>query len=347
MKKIKKHIEIVASTTDGLGSMSLKSRTMIKKVLERYYTNVNISIVNNLQDLKHLAEKKPDLVFVGTKKVPTEEHSSDNDEYVWLPDFLEDRSIAVTGSTSGVLKIEQDKAIAKDIMTTAGLATSSYFLARHGQYNDLSQLPLEYPLFLKPYDRGGGFGIGDDSVVRNFGEFDMKMKSLDTDSVSIVLVEKYLPGRELTVAVLQDIDSGELAVMPIEQLPVANENGDRVIGRKMKSAKAETATGAIEEGEVKQVVIDLAREAFIALGARDYGRIDIRLDENNVPHFLEANLIPSLIDGSGNFPKSFILNTGSSYDEMLLQIVNLALERATVQVPAVTPLEIASSALYA
>jgi len=63
------------------------------------------------------------------------------------------------------------------------------------------------------------------------------------------------------------------------------------------------------------------------LGARDYGRIDIRLDATGTPHFLEANLIPSLISGYGSFPKACVMNIGLEYEPMIMRIANLGLSR--------------------
>jgi len=52
------------------------------------------------------------------------------------------------------------------------------------------------------------------------------------------------------------------------------------------------------------------------------------LDKNNTPHFLEANLIPSLISSAANFPTAYTFKTNKSYDELILHIVNLAFNRA-------------------
>jgi D-alanine-D-alanine ligase len=79
--------------------------------------------------------------------------------------------------------------------------------------------------------------------------------------------------------------------------------------------------------KVRSKVITLALAVFEALDARDYGRIDIRLDATGTPHFLEANLIPSLISGYGSFPKACLLNVGLDYEPMIMTIVNLALAR--------------------
>ncbi len=83
-------------------------------------------------------------------------------------------------------------------------------------------------------------------------------------------------------------------------------------------------------GYLRDQICVLALDIFHTLGASDYGRIDIRLDEFGTPHFLEANLLPSLIAGYGSFPKACLLNNNLDYDSMLLNIVNLALNRMPI-----------------
>ncbi len=328
MTKINKHIEIISSSDKRLSSMSARSRKMVKEVLEQYYTNVGITLVNDSEGLKLLVDENPDLVFTGVIRVPLGKYSPENNKYVWVSGFLEDRGVLVTGSGPNALELELNKAKAKDVIKTASLTTSPYFIAKDGEYTNEPQLPLEFPLFLKPPNRGAGTGIDDDSVVRNFNQFLRKMESLAAESITDVLVEKYLSGREFTVAVLRDAAKDALMIMPIEKIAPTNEHGDKVMGHEMKLTVDDIPFGVIEEDETRRAVIDLARDVFETIGARDYGRIDVRLDENNAPHFLEANLIPSLIDDSGNFPKAYKINTNLSYDEMLLHIVNLAFSRA-------------------
>jgi D-alanine-D-alanine ligase len=92
----------------------------------------------------------------------------------------------------------------------------------------------------------------------------------------------------------------------------------------VKSSNTEQAIEVIDKN-IKTKVTTLATEVFYALGARDYGRIDIRLDAHGTPHFLEANLIPSLISGYGSFPKACMLNIDLDYESMILSIARLGL----------------------
>ena len=168
-------------------------------------------------------------------------------------------------------------------------------------------------------------GIDSDSVAHNFAQLCSKVSSiskLNSDS----LIEEYLPGREFSVAILKDGYSEEYSLMPLELIAPMDEHGARLLSAKVKSADTERFVEIVDQN-IKTKVTELAVDVFHALGARDYGRVDIRLDENGAPQFLEANLIPSLLNGYGNFPKACKLNLGLDYESMLLQIVRLGLTR--------------------
>ena len=62
-----------------------------------------------------------------------------------------------------------------------------------------------------------------------------------------------------------------------------------------------------------------------------YGRIDLRCCENNQANFLEANLIPSLLENYGSFPKALKLNAGIEYKNMIVQIATLGIENSTTK----------------
>ena len=131
--------------------------------------------------------------------------------------------------------------------------------------------------------------------------------------------------------------------MPIELVAETNRRGDRILSQKVKSSNQETVLSIIDPNTKLQVA-DTAARVFEALGARDYGRIDIRLDEAGTPHFIEANLIPSLIDGYGSFPKACALNYSMGYEAMILSIVSLGLARCKIMTEPVA--ETSSASLY-
>jgi D-alanine-D-alanine ligase len=323
----KKHIEIVRSTTKGLSSMSEESCTSILAVLSKHYTNVGVTIVNNLADLDALVANCPDLVFLGMEFIPSRfELGLADPNKIWLSDVFDSRGISYTGSAQMAHELERNKPLAKQRVMEAGLKTSGYYVVEQNQPLNRDDVRLDFPLFIKPASRGGGLGIDSDSVVHNFEQLRIKAYSLITKFRSDVLIEEYLPGREFSVAVLKDEYSTGFYTMPIELVAPPDKNGSRLLSGRVKSSNTEQAL-EITDTIVKSKVTALALAVFQALGARDYGRIDIRMDTNGTPHFLEANLIPSLISGYGSFPKACVLNIGLQYEQMILQIARLGLAR--------------------
>lgn len=327
MQKINKHIEIVSSTDSTLSSMSAPSRDAIRVVLAQHYKRVDITIVNTLTDLEALIDRKPDLVFLGMKFVPNNPALGINDpKKIWLSQYFDTHDIAYTGSNHHAHALEQDKQLAKQRVLDAGFKTSRYKVVRYNEPQSVEGITLQFPMFVKPNNRGGGLGISSTSLVSTVDELISKVQSITTTLQSDSLIEEYLPGREFSVAVLQTEHSSALSVMPIELVAEPDEQGARILGGKVKASNTERVLEVIDK-KTRAAVCALAADVFYALGARDYGRIDIRMDAFGTPHFLEANLLPSLISGYGSFPKACELNNNLGYEAMILTITQMALGR--------------------
>ncbi len=307
--------------------MSQESHDTLKLVLKKNFKTVGTTIVNTPEDLDLIVAKNPDLVFLGMKFVPSDERLGLKDsKRIWVTDFLDDHEILYTGSSQAAHILELNKPLAKQRALDKGLCTSRFFVVEQDEATVQSNGQLDYPLFVKPIDRGGGMGIDSTSVVRNFKELQSKIKSITSELQSDSMVEEYLEGREFSVAVLKNEFTDEYETMPIELIVNPDHKGISILSGKVKSSNSEQAV-ELKDKALKTEICDLALDIFIALGARDYGRIDIRLDQDGIPNFLEANLLPSLIQGYGSFPKACILNLGLDYESMILGIVRLALKR--------------------
>lgn len=333
MNKINKHIEIVRSDIKALSSMGEKSCLMIFELLKKHYVSVGISTVNDVSSLEDLVAKRPDLVFLGVKYVPVKDtYENGQNNRIWVSGYLESNGINYTGSTNPAIALDFDKAAAKLVVSAAGINTPLFFTTRVGQFSSESDLPLKFPLFIKPPNTGGGKGIGADSVVRDYAGFCAKVESIDNNYNSQSLVETYLTGREFSVAILGGKTPEELIVMPVELLTPKNKNGDRILSKKVKREDAEKIIPIIDP-VIYESIEAVAIRIFNALGARDYGRIDLRFDNFGVPHFLEANLIPGLAfhDFTSYFTSACMINRKMDYQSMILHIVNLGLTRGTTR----------------
>lgn len=323
-RKTQKHIEIVRSSNAWLSSMSEKSCAALYSLLTEHYTTVGVSTVNTVSDLEQVVIKQPDLVFMGMKYVP----GALPGQKVWVSEYLEQHHITHTGSPKNAIELEQNKSLAKQRVAAAGIKTAQHVVVKSGETFTAANSTLRFPLFVKPTDLGGGVGVDTHSVVHDQKELDAKLVSLAAKYNTDALVEEFLSGREYSVAVLRDEFSEDLVAMPLELVAGPDVNGYRILSHELKSAPLETPVFPVTDVVVREALIELAVQVFIAIGARDYGRIDIRMDKTGTPHFLEANLIPCLIRGSGNFPKACVMNLNMDYEAMILRIVRLGLARA-------------------
>jgi len=348
MPKINKHIEIVRSNGYGLSSLSQASCDAIFGVLSKHYATVGITTIDDVSDFEILAKKRPNLVFLGIKFVLKNPDLGLRDsEKIWISDYLDKLGINYTGSSHDAQELGVNKPLAKQRVLDSGLETSKFYVARQHQPSARTGTSLEFPLFVKPAGRGSGVGVDDDSVVHNQEQLKSKVYSIVANLQSDALIEEYLSGREFSVAILQAEHSPKLFAMPLELIAQPNERGERLLSSRIKSSNTERVA-EITDMAIKSAVSELAISAFRALGAKDYGRIDIRMNEAGIPHFLEANLLPNLVESYGSFPKACVMNLGLNYESMILQIVRLGLKRSVslgeivepiVAIPALTAFE--------
>jgi D-alanine-D-alanine ligase len=318
-------IEIVVSTNRSLSSMGNVSREAIYDVLKTRYHNVRISGVNNQQDLEAMVSRKPDLAFLGMKFIPVNPVLGLHDpQKIWISRYLQDSGIRYTGSERGANKLEFNKQLAKQRVAAHGINTARHMTVRKGSKLNSQDVTLTYPLFVKPLDRGGGAGIDEGSLVHTFEQLHARVELLAVNLRADALIEEYLPGREFSVGILKDTQTDEYTALPIEIIPPQNTAGERFLSKSIKCADTEQ-TLEVTDPVLKAKINTLGLQSFHALGASNYGRIDVRLDANGEPHFLEANLLPSLIENYGNFPKACLLNLGLSHQDLIFQLVDLGL----------------------
>jgi D-alanine-D-alanine ligase len=110
--------------------------------------------------------------------------------------------------------------------------------------------------------------------------------------------------------------------MPIEIIVKKNLNGHRILDFDIKKDDEEIVI-AVTDIKIFNKLSKLAKDSFKALGAKSLGRIDIKMNHRNIPHFIEANLMPGL--RKGYFYRSCVLNLDMNYDDMIFRIANTGL----------------------
>lgn len=323
------NIEIVTTSNEELkesGFGNLKSCNDVLESIIKMGHNVKLNLCTSKNDLEKVVKRKPDLVILAVKYL-----SFDNEKNIWLSDYFDKHMINYTASPREILRFDSNKVLAKQHLKKMGIKTANYFTAVPGEYKSEKELPIAFPLFLKPIDAANGNGIDDLSFVTNFADFESKILSLDNTFGLPILVEEYLDGKEFTVAIIETLNK-DLVVSPIEIVPMPSTNGLRILGQKAKKDDSEELK-KIRDTTLKIKLTKLASEVFIALKVRDYGRIDIKTNKAGECFFMEANLVPGMTKKSSYFPKAHEIENEFTYDK----VIELMLSKGLNRIPSILP----------
>jgi D-alanine-D-alanine ligase len=166
---------------------------------------------------------------------------------------------------------------------------------------------------VKPNDQGSTVGV---TIAHDARELDEGF-ALAARYTRQILIEEFIPGRELTVGVL-----GDEALPIVEIIP---ESG--FYDYKAKYTKGESryeVPARLPEPQAMRIR-ELGRAAFHALGCEGFARVDFRLHPDGTPYCLELNSIPGMTELS-LFPMA-ARAVGIEYDALVEQIVRLAVEK--------------------
>ena len=319
------NIEIVTTLMGTLkeeGFGSLDTCNNVSRAIEKSGHVVGLKVCKHEHDLLDVVNKGPDLVILAVKYLSV---NDGND--IWLSEYFENHGINFTGSLISAIDFDSDKVLAKLHLTKLGIKTAKFFTARPGQFDSSHELPISFPLFLKPLDSANGKGTDISSLVNNFGEFQRKLLSLSENFGQTVLVEEYLDGPEFTCALIKSNSHG-LRVSVMEILPPKSKDELEIRGEQVKEEKTEYS-------KLTSNIRQLAIVVFHHLGIRDFGRIDIKTNRLGECFFMKADLVPGMAPGSSYFPKTCQTAQNISYD----RVVQLIIEGGVGRVPLDLPTE--------
>ena len=248
--------------------------------------------------------------------------------------MLEFLHIPYTGSDPLTLAICLDKSRTKEILSFYKIPTAPFFVIEH--LSQLSPSTFDFPLFVKPLHEGSSKGIYNSCVVRNENELYEQVSTILSAYQQPVLVEKYLSGKEFTVAMLGNGNT-------VRILPIVEINFDSLPSNvnPIYSYEAKWIWDTIDNpldiyecpakisSSLQKEIEQLCFKTFNVLRIRDWCRMDVRLDEHNIPNIIEVNPLPGILPNPKDnscFPKS-ARTAGMNYDEMLCTVLDVACER--------------------
>lgn len=235
-----------------------------------------------------------------------------------VPAWLDHLDVPYTGSDGLALGCSLDKALAKTLARAHGVRTVPFH--RVGSLSDLEALDLEFPVFAKPNGEGSSMGIRENSLIETPEELTRRVEWLLDHYRQDCLVEEYAPGREFCVGLL---GNGELRTLPIVE--VRSTNGFYSYEQKSRHNKELICPADVPE-ELEQEMLRMGRKVFRALRCRDLARVDLKLDREGRPTFLEINPLPGLSPDFSIFPHQARAG-GFSFPQLIGHIIDSAIER--------------------
>ena len=226
---------------------------------------------------------------------------------------LELLGLPYTGS--GVLgsALAMDKLRAKQLWAGVGLPTPDFVVVR-GEPDLARARELGFPLMLKPVREGSSLGMSKVGAAAELASAWRQARDYD----DTVLAERWIDGPEYTAAVLGD------AVLPLIRLETPRSFYDYAAKYEADSTRYHCPCGLpeVEERALQQ----LSLQAFRALGASGWGRVDLMLDGDGRPWLIEVNTVPGMTDHS--LVPMAAQAAGMDMQELVWRILETSLEEA-------------------
>jgi D-alanine-D-alanine ligase len=227
---------------------------------------------------------------------------------------------------SGVLgsAVAMDKDVAKRLMRDGGLANARFlsFVQGDSPAFDAVVAELGRPVFVKPARLGSSVGISKAGTPEEFAHAIAEAFRHDRK----ILVEEFVPGREIECGVLEGEDGSLTASLPGEIVP-SNRHGFYTYEAKyLDEQGAAIKVPADLPSEVSDKVRKLSIEAFRLLGCEGLARVDFFLCEGGKLMVNEVNTLPGFTNIS-MYPK-MMEALGISYPELVDRLIRHALARA-------------------
>ncbi|HBH36741.1 MAG TPA: D-alanine--D-alanine ligase [Gammaproteobacteria bacterium] len=225
---------------------------------------------------------------------------------------LQTLGIPYTGSGVMGSAIAMDKYRTKLMWGGGGQPTPDYQLLRNSGDLELAAA-LGFPLMVKPANEGSSIGM---SRVTTEAELESAWH-VARQYDPIVIAERWITGSEYTVAIL-----GREA-LPVIRLETPNKFYDYEAKYQSDETGYYIPSGLDSDREKRAQ--DLALEAFDAIGANGWGRVDMMIDETGGMWLIEINTVPGMTDHS--LVPMAAKAQGISFDELVWKILQQTMEQ--------------------
>jgi D-alanine-D-alanine ligase len=275
-----------------------------------------------------LLDDRPDLVFNLVESMAGESRNE-----ACVPPLLELFKLPYTGSDALALGSCLHKDRAKELLVARGVPTPPSRVLGANDLEDASLDRLDYPWFVKLVHEDASVGIEADNVARDRAGLVARARALIREYRQPVIAERYIEGREVNVTLIGN--GADLAVLPLHEIDFAAmpPGRPRIVSYAAKWDESHVDYAGTKPVPLRGVaapvvarIEEVARAAWAALGLRDYGRVDLRIDEHGQPFVIDVNPNCDISPDAGVARSAAA--AGLDYPALIRRIVDAAWRRS-------------------
>ncbi|MGE5315006.1 MAG: D-alanine--D-alanine ligase family protein [Acidobacteriota bacterium] len=297
------------------------------------YRTTIFNVTNDINRfMEFLRDERPDVVFNMVESLGDQAIHE-----MHVAGMYELLQIAYTGAGPMTLGTCLNKARTKQILAYHGIMTPKFFLTETGADCAEKSRALSYPMIVKPALEDASVGIDNASIVYTAEALAERVRYVIAKFEQPALVEEYIEGRELNVAILGDrtpevlpISEIDFSALPEEMPKIVTYNAKWMHNTPEFHGTVGKCPAVLPQ-DVESRVKTMALEAFQIMGCRDYARVDIRLSAQNVPYVIEVNPNPDISHDAG-FMRS-AKTSGRTFSDVIQTIIECAVARHRLSKP--------------
>lgn len=233
-----------------------------------------------------------------------------------MQEICEKKKLTFTGCDSKASRLAFDKVACKKILKQAKLPVPQAIeIKTINQLADIdSKLRMMSEKFvIKPVRQGSSVGV---SIVEGCKNAIIAAEKC-LQQFGDCMIEQFIAGKEITVGILEN------AALPLIEIKTTHQFYD--YDAKYNDDTTQFLFDTIDDKQTLQRINDVALKSFKALGCRDFSRVDMILDKDNVPYVIEINTIPGFTTHS-LLPKA-AAKAGMDMSQLCLKIIQTAIKR--------------------
>lgn len=314
-------------TAAEVGTVQDEIDAIVEACRKSGYVARETNIADSFQLLQEAVRSfKPDVIVN-----LVEFFNDENAQEAYIAGLFDLWKIPYTGSPPLTLLTCQRKFRTKVLLEAQGVPTPAYTI-----FYEPVQAPvsLPYPLIVKPAREDASGGIDADSVVHDHEALAARVKLVLEDHQQPALVERFIDGREIHVAIM---GNSPPEVLPMLEFEFEEKDEDdprpQILTYEAKwdptSPDFYASDVQVPPRKLTRKLGNRIREAALAAyritGCRDYARVDFRVDNEGEPYILEVNPNPDLATGTG-----FCLcaeKSGRSFEQIIGELLAMAMAR--------------------